>query len=687
MSVPSPSQIFDHITDTLNDVDSVKNLLTDARADISTILNDIAQLPTDIPKLVDAVTNQLPAKLNSIATSVAHDIPASLQAISNAIGALPTDITQLGTDLTSQIAAVQSDLQTLATFFEGAGQEFRDLLTSFFSKCGNILENPVQQLLQDEALVQSALTTLARLLADAIVPIVDTIAIALDQVKGALATELGAITGKLSGILAAVTTEVMKAANAGIAKLGDLPDVLREGTLSACTAVQELYAFLSSFGGSNNLDFRIKAVDNSLTQLFALIGGAQGIAVIENGVRSVSALLADLTNQSNDPAKVLEDFLIGIIYPDKLIGDVFNAIENGAIWKWAELPTGFLAGGFSTWLNTASSYSTDPTVSKLERSYRIRIAAAVDSYFRAATSAAFESSLRVSDHRSSASLLADLVCLFLNTTITFALEPANVPLVDADVDGFEDVGVSFAASAGRQTRAFIKPSIGMLLRGFWMLSVENEVLIELIASTISTVFGGLVEGVTRNVTWTLRVLSRYSGDNAGGLVPIATLNTLERSESLDSSGNVVVQLLEYIAVLRSGTIANVPVLGTTINGFMQDYAGFLDVCFNQYLRESRFPDASINDSVAIRLLSSGLVGNRLTVVADDSLFNNNATPNPVLRVFVLGQVFVMRKMAANYQLVVDLEYVPRRDFRIVVLSSRGGYDEAMQPVSSAMARR
>lgn len=331
------------------------------------------------------------------------------------------------------------------------------------------------------------------------------------------------------------------------------------------------------------------------------------------------------------------------------------------MWSWAEFPAGLIAGDLGAWVNGDTYGGLAPL--DLQREYRLRIVATADAYLREMQSASSVSSeLTYSDRKLSPGLLSDAIATFIETTILFIFEPASYVGTSLSTEAFDDLGASFAASISRQLRSTIRVTIGTLFRGVWLFSVQNEALIEMIASGIGSLFSSLIEGVVRNITWVVELKAKYKSDGLGSIHPDAP-----KIPSLDGYGS---DAIEYVAFLRDTPSSPLPKMPPILSAFLSDYAAYIDMSYRQFVTQNRLPSTRPSPGVLNVTLD------RQTRALSVLLYGVNGTPVPVARIYVLGKAYVMQYLGrGQYNRSLTLPYLPRigRGFEVECLMSNGGY--------------
>jgi hypothetical protein len=636
---------------------------------------------TDIKNGVDAIPNKIQDLENTLSGDVdrvyqvCKDLPGNAQAIIRDVEDLP-----------GQVAAIVSKIQDLGTslielvhFFgmqNGSVIAFHNLLDGFFSACDNILERPLEKLLSDgDTLFENVLLPLCKLFAESSESLTDMLVSAYEEIAAHLGPQLGALTTRIADIAQKLLEDVEVELTHAITSTAQFPTALQKGPLDACTTASELFKWLNTVDPrrGQNIQDRIDAISNSLSQLDQTLGMASGISLLSQGTNAIATFLKAITN--SNPAQAFDATFRGLVFQPDLLNGLLKAIVRGEIWKWASLPGGFAAGELSAWLT--SGYPADAEARRLQREYRIRIVSAADAYLREVPAAAqIGSDLRTSDRKVTPAVLADVICTFIETTVQFALEPDWFPVLEADLDGLEDIGNKYASLAGQQMRTAIRTTCGLLFRGVWFFSLQNEALIEMIAATFSSVFGAITESAIRNLTWSLRVYSRYTGDSAANENHVFVNPSFEQASGLDYIGNQRTQPLEFVAFWRANVNQATTPLSAPLQAVLLDYFAYLELCYRRYLSEQRFPTADNEATLGMDVTPLSAPGTYAVRAFDPSA---EEEPQPVVWLYVFNQVFVMLRVGGRYELRVNLGAASSSRLRFTVLSSRGGYQTLTVP--------
>ena len=483
---------------------------------------------------------------------------------------------------------------------------------------------------------------LAELIGEAFHLIVQGLADGLSKV----ADKLADLAKKVAGLLADLWERIVKFLNDGFSLKKAFPDALERGSLAGIKAARELASFLSALPTAElaNLKDRIEVVADSFVRLIDAAGGKEGLFFVSKGVEEFGDLLSDLIDDTTSPEEKLRGLVIKLLVPDALVSksqavELLKSVVQGRWWAWADLPGGLVPGALHGWVNDPKSYSR-PDLIPLARRFRCRVVAAVDAYLRSKVSEANVPQLLTnSDGRLSFESLSDLVCALIDTTIQFVFEPEGFPLLDGDLDGFEDVGIGFAGMFARQIRLAIRGVMGMLFRGVWIYSLQSDSLIELIASIFSVTFSAIVESVVRHLTWTVRVVSRYKGDPFGGSGGVLTWDSLDRAEFIQGGGPPLP--VDRIRRFRPRRGAQLQLCLVQVRwlprGIGQGHGGVPRRLLPAVPAGQPLPEARRRRGDD---LCADIVGDHLTVFATTSAFAE--IPRPVLRVYIGNHILIMR---------------------------------------------
>lgn len=625
------------ISDAIDAINEAANAIGTVSAQVNTAVQNLVAIGQ---KLDSLLTNEI----HTIVTSVQH-LPDNLNHIIN-------------TDLPNVLAKIQGVTDNLGKILkfdlDATGiTNFKNLLQVFFDTCGDILSHPIAALLQDAPLVKNQFKKLMTILAEGIADFAVAIVPVLTAVGDDIAAKAKDLAKAVVQLFQKIVKSVLESLLSALSSVSQFPNALYNGPLKCCGLVRDLYGW-----NSGEITSRIKQVKNSIEKLFTIIDGGQGVAIISGSVKQVAILFEGLI--SSDPANtldsVLANFASGILFPADAFADILQSAANGSLWKWAELPGSFAAGDLAKWINEAGNYSTEGD-KRVEREYRLRLFAVADAYLRESPSTTgLTSSLTLSDRRLCPAVVSDVIGMFINTTVTFILEPLGFVGNPKELRKFEDLGAKFASAIGRQTNLAIRASVGTLLRGVWVFGVHNSALIELIASGFATVFSSIAEGVSRNLTWCCELRSRYYDDAAiahpTDAVIINTM-TVTDGDNSERGKRIVYEILQRSGV-GAGAIA---ALTQSLKSILGDYCAFLDMCYNDFESGGRLDAAGY--PTTIYSFNATIAGAALTVTATA----RGQKPSPIIRVYVLGRVYVMSQYDIqgddyHFTLHQALPYVP-----------------------------
>ncbi len=527
---------------------------------------------------------------------------------------------------------------------------------------------------------------------------------AVEQGASGLADAIKEIAAKVGAIWKKIIALLQKAFD----NLDAFPSALTKGPLAAFDAAGELFSLLQSISPQSNLSSRIDVVIDSFAELMKLLGGDGTLPIISQASKEIKSVLKDAI-AGGDPKEKLRKRLFSFLVPDDTaVVELLKQATAGKWWAWAELPSGLTPGGLHQWVNDKATYRSNgnplnDTQILIARRFRTQVVMALDGYLRTQLDARL--SAASSDGKMSYQTLNDVITLLIDQVISFVFDPDELPVNEEGLDGFEDLGLGFAAGFGRQIRVAIRGLLGTLFRGVWEYSLHSDALVELLSTVIGTLFSAILEGVVRNITWSLRLVSRYSNDPHGGGNGIV-IASLDRTSPPTGSG-IQPQSIEYVAFIRSNGLTGAPpALGGVLKGILADLAAYTDSAYLQFHRSKRLPvnaptiaelatmlgptaqqfmETKVFPAVAtdqIVAINPQLQGNTLRVSAGVNAvgmdFGN--LPRPVVRAYFGSQMVVMAPGASptdDYSMEFKFVKTPRRNFKVTVLSSRGGLNEAM----------
>lgn len=446
----------------------------------------------------------------------------------------------------------------------------------------------------------------------------------------------------------------------------EMPKAVSHGPKEAIDSLKDLGKFKSQVSISEHQEVldRLGYVANSLNELVAVLSGANSEKDFIFGL-VVDELTRKFESVYRGNAFELKDFIRELIDPSDVLEKIGSSLVDGNFWGWVELPNSSPAGALHAWINAPRNI--DPT----EREFRMTFIAAFDEYLRHRNSD--DSQLADSDSRMSTGVIVDLVNLFFDTVIRFTLEPANFPLIDEDWDSFEDIGPELGEFVSRQVRSAVRTTIATALRGIWLWKLDNENLIEGISSIIACLFSAILDGVIRNLLWSVRVMSVYRKKVGSDWEPLGfstgSLLKWEANTQLSQTPPQLKGSLGYVAIMRDtnqrGRSISLPGF---VNDILKDYGGYLDVMYHTYVTRGGYRDALFGPQLHIR--RSELRVKQLTVEAECR--TPTGEPRTVVRVYISGQMHVMTPNLSNdtYRLQLTVTS-PKRIKRIVALSSLG----------------
>ncbi len=614
--------------------------------------------------------------------------------------------------------------KALAAFFKAAGEDnvlkkpLEQFFKTLYEEGSNILEKPLQEFLKslvnvsefrNEKPFQESLPFFAAFLEAAVKFVVKFSA----EITGHVSVEVG-VGGSLEGAFKELTDAIgglIKSILDALTKLlndvqNNFPIALTSGPLEALGAIQGIKTLLTDLHYLENIEARIEAASSSLLELFKVLakpsspneGDDDDIPFLLLGqvVKQSTAVIKGLLH-AKTPQDALVEVIKDLVFPTDVFVRLLKTAKDGKFWAWAELPSALPAGALNEWLNNPDRYPNG-LKSTLDREFRVRMVAAADAYVRGRLNdpdRPFTQTLTLtnSDERDSGNALADAVCLFFDTIIHFILEPECFPLTDIDLYSIEDLGIRFGQLLAREIRISIRALIGLVLRGFWGITVGNYVLIELIAVIIAVFFSAMIEAVIRNLTWSLQIVSCYpsalfDGSPTSDTAPVdpkldgaQLVYYWPSAETIANTGEVPDRLW-YVAMVRAPGVtlpSGYPKRykqddGTdewrAVTGLLRDFGAYLDTCYQRFRIESRFPKVEAADEVTIT--RAEIAGRTLTVWATTTATFEE--PQPILRAYFCCRVVPLRPgpfAGDPYTVEIDIEQAPRC-IEVIVLSNRGG---------------
>jgi hypothetical protein len=445
-------------------------------------------------------------------------------------------------------------------------------------------------------------------------------------------------------------------------------DILRDGSNTPVTAIDRLVE-------------RLELIGHSLQKLFEIVSGSNSAAscLLFGAVFDQFVKLIEDALNGTDPKQLITNLVKDIVFPKEVLLSIFRSAADRKFWSWIPMPRGLRGGELHSWINEPGQFkpfdAAKPWRLSLEREYRVRMVAALDAYVRQRLQTSVNDPISVADRRMSFESLSDVLGIFLETTIFFALEPDCFPMSEAEWGGFDDIGVRLGSIAAKQLKIPIRGIIGMLLRGISFWSINNDSLIEFLASLISTVISSIIEAVLRNLAWSLQIVGCYRNFPTNSPGVIYHWDSLESVEDTHAAGDY----LQYVVLLRQPQqqIPGDPI--TDLSTFpalpklAKDIGAYMDVCYQQYRLGSHFIEELPKDTVHI--VRAECVSGRLTIVATtDATFE---LPQPILRAYFCCHKMPMRPGADSsdpYTIDLECRSLPRRA-TVVVLSNRGGVAE------------
>ena len=505
-----------------------------------------------------------------------------------------------------------------------------------------------------------------------------------------------------------------------------LPGALRVGPVELLRAASQFSKVIEETGSINLVRARIAATEKSLTYLLRLVSGSDGVnnsQLLTAPFKVITDVLSGILN-GTDPKALIANVIESAIDPKSqifapMINGILNSLEGkdrSFFQSWLEMPSGLGPGQLREWLDSGYARQDelvgDVPVFLEERELRFRLAGEVDSYFRqriatdktSSRATRSDTPLVSADQRMSTEVIGDMLSLFMKTTVTFILEPISYPQLASDWSSFEDVAHELAVSYGKQLSAGVRTSVGTLLRGVWVWSVQNTNLIELLATLTGSFVGSICEGVMRNIAGTFQLVSGQPGDIPPG-VPIVYSSSCSEVFSYLERNQLKKRLvpIAYSVVMRRGdleTAAKIRGLLTRLPNakmFFDDVIAYTHLAYSRHRNEPILSHDRLGlgkygnvDAVAASVRPAQITGkgggfaeygNVLEISATSS--KANEWPMPVLRCYhPFGVTMLLPVEAGKYVGMVDSEKGLRevggsgidRKFlsKCVVVSSRGG---------------
>lgn len=495
--------------------------------------------------------------------------------------------------------------------------------------------------------------------------------------------------------------------------------------LATFYATQTIFKVLKELGQLQGIIDRAEAVQESLNDALDVLevpkDGPAGVWLrSKTGDEGILQKALDHLNSDKDPLDLLLDMIITGILPFKLLEEALKGCISSSSYKfWDALPAGPKPGALNRWLNELEG--DKPSLAPLKRRFKVRMIGEYDAYVMGRIEQYGKSrQLSDSDRTEGAQILADLIAIFFKTIILFVFEPECFRLHAPKAGVFGDIQLEFGRFVGRQIALPVKAAISTTLRGIWIWSVENDNLIEAIASLFASIFGALVEAIGNNLAWTFEISCAYPltayPDNGGAedderkawngiqLFPILIWPSSERTgRRRNNQGNN--HRLIYLAFIRGGwgakTLADQlrgligddggkPYQGA-LAGLIRDLGAYIDVASQRYLIDGRHDEDTLGERIFVTEAVCVKTGkdSSLRVRATSSRWRER--PAPILRLYGGCQSVVLvppnGSFGSDYEAVID--YNPFEDCpkELTLISNRGGIAKVATTRSSFGTRK
>jgi hypothetical protein len=444
-----------------------------------------------------------------------------------------------------------------------------------------------------------------------------------------------------------------------------MPRAVSVGPREAVRLLADLNTFKANLSGdANEITDRLEAVVNSLKRLVVILmegSGDESSFLFGLTIDEFDDAVADIYNgQAFDVAALVKR----LIDPSQIFDKIADAFTGGNFWSWTEFPNSAPVGAMHSWINE--------NVSIDERRFRLHFIAKFDEYFRRRPENGI--GLVVSDERSSTELVIDLVTVFFDAIMTFIFDPVDYPDVEDDWDSFEDIGSELGAFASMQVNAAIRVTVGSVLRGVWVWSVENANLIEGVGAVIAAAFSSLMNGVIRHVFWSVRVISVYRETQDDTWRPYGltglTIAKWESKDAVTNATGVIQNTLGYAVVKRGGATAVIQV-PTHVLALLKDYGAYLDMMYYSYLRRGGVRKPPSVSTLAIT--RAEIRGTSLTVEAQ--VESPAGGPRVVVRLYAAGTMYIMTPVANDTYVFSKTNFPFSSRIRSVVALSSTGSNE------------
>lgn len=654
------SDIFDKVKDLPDAIKDVYNKVKDLPDEVQGIIDDIKNLK-DVPQDVKTALKNL-----SDLTKVALDIPTILDKVREA---------------PDKLKSIFDDIEAVGKFFGAiqstGGVLFKNLLLDFFRACDDILKNPIDKLVSgNPQFVKATLTTIATYLAQIAADLSVAVVGALDGTG--LSSAVASVAKRVAAILDTLSQAIINVLTSALSKLSDLPSPLVDGPAQAFSILKDLTNWANGSNGEPFLKDRREVAASSISSLTTLVGGAPQIPALSNCLMTIADDMIKWLGSSQPATEAVYGIIGGAVFPTSAFSRVFDSASTGKLWAWIETPHSLLVGNLTKWINDETTYfqsgSAVPLKRALERSFRTKLVNAGYSYFqgRVGNNVNAPKPVRQPGSLTSAVGLADVVSMFADVVFEFLFESWHATPIQSDLLDFECIGVEFANFFSSQVEASIRSSVGLLLRGIWLFSVQNDVLIELIASVLGTYFGAIYNAIIRNLACSFRIVSKYTVDTPVGWSPI--IPSWRSSEPILTEGPLVNQCIEYSLLSRDTRTISQASITSSLKNVLSDYTTFLESAYYAFRWNCIFADSSFETWTPAMIVECSITEAKVLHITVNAIAPPSGEPVSVLRVCFLNYVLVVPYDVQHqqYQLIKTLTSVPNRAFNMTFVTSRGG---------------
>ncbi len=453
---------------------------------------------------------------------------------------------------------------------------------------------------------------------------------------------------------------------------GNYPVAIMRGPVDALKLLGQVGDLLALTKTKGEVTRRGHAVFKSLEELSSIVMGHDEKSLLfQLFVDGAYTKFKELLNNNGDPLAIGKALSGSTVFPLAMFVDFFKEFNGKSLGIWNNLPGGLAPGALHQWINDPTRFANGADL-KLQREFRVRLIAAYDNYFRSRlTRDDAENPLNDADFRTSEELIGDLIAIFFDVSILFVLEPECYPQTDLDWPNFEDLGFEWSKSTSIQIRLQIRMLVGTLLRGVWEFSVHNGNLCEALGTILGSIFSATLEGLVRQLAWTLEIRTRYKGSDLG--TGVVTLYDWESLERVCLNGDP----LEYVAVLRAnwadGSFKDLLKDNKfeMITNVVKDIGAYMDIANRRALTDTRLRDDVYDEVVTITRAERDSNGRIRIWATTDRAYEK---PQPVLRAYCCCNMVVLKpgaKPSASYTCEFDTHSYTQAG-RITVRSNYGG---------------